>query len=225
MIIGYFGFNGSGKTLAMSKALTGYDTVFTNYGYEPQRGQKVCELADCEALFDVLKQYTELVGVGSEKVCLAIDEAGLNFPARSWKNISKREAYLFAQHRKLGIDLLYTAQNVKMVDSILRNNTALSSYPRHFFTIFYEAWYEGCDKSRDGFMYRSIWNGARYYGLYDTLEVVASTKFYEAGETVTINDWGEVFCVAHTGDGRVRGRAVGSGVVSPGPVESEAAKK
>jgi hypothetical protein len=225
MIIGYFGFNGSGKTLALSKALTGYDTVFANYGYQAQKGQKVCELPDCEALFDILKQYTELVGVGSEKVALAIDEAGLNFPARSWKNISKREAYLFAQHRKLGIDLLYTAQNVKMVDSILRNNTALSSYPRHFFTLFYEAWYEGCEKARDGFMYRTLWNGARYYGLYDTLEVVASTKFYEDGVTVTIKDWGEVFHVPTVRDNGVHNGALVAGAVCTGAVESEDKKE
>jgi hypothetical protein len=194
VIIAYFGFNGSGKTLAMTKALLGYDTVFANYSFAGARGQKVCQRVDCTALFDILRQYTEIVGVGHEKVALAIDEAGLNFPARSWKSISKREAFLFAQHRKLGIDLLYTAQNYRMVDSILRNNTAICAYPRHFFGMFWESWYEGCERDREMFLYRSIWSGRRYYRYYDTMEIVESTKFYEEGEAVgKITHWEEVF--------------------------------
>lgn len=195
MIIGYFGFNGSGKTLAMTKALLGYDTVFVNFGFKGTPGQKICERMDCEQLFDVLHQYADLVGVGRERVALAIDEAGLNFPARSWKNISKREAFLFAQHRKLGIDFLYTAQNFKMVDSILRQNTALCSYPRHFFGIFWESWYEGFERDKDLFLYRNIWTGKSYYGLYDTLEIVESTKFYETGTSTPVKDWAEAFHV------------------------------
>jgi hypothetical protein len=194
VIIGYFGFNGSGKTLAMTKALVGYDTVFANYGFKGVLGQKVCQRVDCSQLFDVLRQYTDLIGIGKEKVVLAIDEAGLNFPARAWKNITKREAFLFAQHRKLGIDLLYTAQNQRMVDSILRNNTAMCAYPRHFFGLFWESWYEGTEKDRDMFMYRSMWRGARYYRYYDTLEIVESTKFYEEETKLSdVKDWSEVF--------------------------------
>jgi hypothetical protein len=199
MIVGYFGFNGSGKTLGLSKALTGYDTVFCNYGYVGVPGQKVCQRVDCTALFDLLRQYNDLLRVeklvGVERVVLAIDEAGLNFPARAWKSISKREAYLFAQHRKMGIDLLYTSQNYRMIDSILRNNTAMCAYPRHFFSLFWESWYEGCEVQRDMFMYRSMWWGPRYYRLYDTMEIVASTKFYEEASGVgeTVKDWGEVF--------------------------------
>jgi hypothetical protein len=191
----------------MTKALTGYDTVFCNYGYVGSRGQKVCQRVDCSTLFDLLRQYNDLMRVLNEEVAkagkvpvheriaLSIDEAGLNFPARSWKSISKREAYLFAQHRKLGIDLIYTAQRPQMVDSILRNNTAMSSWPRHFFGLFYEAWYEGCEKEREMFMYRTMWMGGRYYRLYDTMEIVESTKFYEEveGGSVVVKDWGEVF--------------------------------
>jgi hypothetical protein len=132
--------------------------------------------------------------LGREKVVLAIDEAGLNFPARAWKNITKREAYLFAQHRKMGIDLLYTSQNYKMVDSILRNNTAMCSYPRHFFGLFYDAWYEGCERDKEMFMYRTMWWGRKYYRLYDTMEVVDSTKFLEeVMVSEEVKNWGEVF--------------------------------
>jgi hypothetical protein len=94
----------------------------------------------------------------------------------------------------LGIDLVYTAQNFKMIDSILRNNTAMCAYPRHFFGLFWESWYEGVERDRDMFMYRSMWNGRRYYSYYDTLEIVDSTKFYTEGDTVgTVADWSTVF--------------------------------
>jgi len=193
MIIGYFGFNGSGKTLSMNKALTEYDTVFSNFGYNGIPGQKICTLTTCEDLFDILQHYTDLIGVGREKIALAIDEAGLNFPARSWKNISKREAYLFAQHRKIGIDFLYTAQNAKMIDSILRNNTAMCCYPRHFFSLFWQAWYEGTERTKDLFLTRDIYWGSQYYKLYNTLEVVESTKFYTQTEEKGEIDWGNAF--------------------------------
>jgi len=95
----------------------------------------------------------------------------------------------------MGIDLVFTAQNYRMVDSILRNNMAMSSYPRHFFGLFYEAWYEGCERDRDMFMYRTMWFGGKYYKLYDTMEIVASTKFYEevSVKDEVVKDWGEVF--------------------------------
>lgn len=198
MVIGWFGFNGSGKTLAMTKALLGYDTVFANYHFMGVVGQKVCCRVNTEELFDLLRQYRSLIGSGREKVALAIDEAGLNFPARSWRSISKREAYLFAQHRKMDIDLLYTAQNARMVDSILRNNTAMGVYPRHFFSLFWESFYEGVEKRRDMFLYRSVWLGNRYWSHYDTREIVESTKFYfdeSEGKCRPVEDWGEVFNV------------------------------
>lgn len=194
MITAYLGFNGSGKTLSMCKEMTGYDTVFTNFNYIGRGFQKVCRRTDTDELIDLLLGYTGLIGVGTEKIVLGVDEAGLNFPARAWKGLSKKQAYLFAQHRKSGIDFLYTAQNAKMVDSMLRNNTAMSSYPRHFFGLFYETFYEGVEKTKDMFLYRNMWLGGRYYHLYNTLEVVESTKFYLGTlEVGKIDDWGVVF--------------------------------
>lgn len=184
MVIGYFGFNGCGKTICLTRELTGYQTVFANFHYAAQPGQKVLYDVTCTDLFEGLRYYCahrEKLPNGKykpERICLAIDEAGLNFPARSWKSLSKQEAGLFAQHRKWGIDLLYTAQHFRMIDSILRNNTAMSGYPSHFFSVGWCKYYEGFERSKDMFQYLVTFWLPAYYKCYNTMELVEATKFY-----------------------------------------------
>ncbi len=185
MVIGYYGPNGSCKTLCMTREFTGYQTVFCNYHYQAQPYQKVCYDVECSDLFEKLRCYCAHRKVVNgryvpERICLGIDEAGLNFPARSWKSLSKSEAGLFAQHRKWGIDLLYTAQHFRMVDSILRNNTFLSGYPSHFFSVGWCKYYDGFERSKDAFQYLVTFWLPAYFKMYNTLELVESTKFYFA---------------------------------------------
>jgi hypothetical protein len=184
MIVGFFGFNGMGKTLSMVREMIHYDAIFCNFNYLARPKQKVFIGYDTDDLFKLMREYLDNVGGVSYikkhhlKICLAIDEAGLNFPARSWKALTKVEAYLFAQHRKLGIDFLYTAQNPIMIDKILRYNTAQGAWLTRFFFIIIESWYQGFDHKKDNFMFRVFYNARSYYKYYDTLEIVESTKIY-----------------------------------------------
>lgn len=188
MIIGFFGFNGQGKSLGMVRELLHYDVVFANFAYIGKKGQEVYTGSDTKELFDSLRLWLDKKGGISYikkyhiRIVLAIDEAGLNFPARSWKNLSTTEAYLFAQHRKLGIDFLYTAQNSIMVDRILRYNTAIGIWMIKFFCIFFERFYQGTERKKENYMYPEFFLGFPYYKHYDTYEIVESTKFYIEGK-------------------------------------------
>lgn len=185
MIIGFFGFNGSGKTLSLVRELVHYDVVFANFFYKgpASRSQEVYLGFDSNDLFDSVKKFVDKTGIKvirkkHLKIALAIDEAGLNFPARSWKNLTPREAYLFAQHRKLGIDFLYTAQTPVMVDRILRQVTSLSGWPSHMLAIHWIDYYEGFQKKKGFRLYPVFFWGPAYYKFYNTDEIIESTKIY-----------------------------------------------
>lgn len=186
MVIAFIGKNGCGKTITMVREADSYGAVFCNFHFLPGPYQKVLYDVQTDDLFEKLRYYIAqrpvdpVTGgfVKPQRITLAIDEGGLVFPARSWKKLSLHEAALFAQSRKLGIDFLYTAQSPKMVDSILRMNTALAGYPSHFFRWGWCRYYEGIEQKKDMLQYiTSYWMPA-YYRRYKTLEVVASTKFY-----------------------------------------------
>jgi hypothetical protein len=185
MIYGYFGLNGCGKTLTMVRDLHGYDIVFCNFYFKGYKGQLVVSDFDTVRLFykmqAVIQKLTPMNIVSKRiKICLAIDEAGLTFPARSFKSLSKEEAFLFAQHRKMGgMDFRYTAQNFIMVDRILRYNTAMSIYPNHFFNFFWSSSYEGFARKKEAFQYRSFYfRRSSFANLYNTMEIVETTKIY-----------------------------------------------
>ena len=191
MIYAYFGLNGCGKTLTMVRDLSGYDIVFTNFLFKGYKKQLVIEDFDTVRLFYKMQKVIEKITVRKIvkdriRICLAIDEAGLTFPARSFKSLSKEEAFLFAQHRKMGgMDFRYTAQNAIMIDRILRYNTAVSIYPNHFFTFFWVVSYLGFQKKKENFQYRSFYirRGA-FANLYSTMEIVDSTKYMFADSAV-----------------------------------------
>jgi hypothetical protein len=184
MIYGYFGVNGRGKTLTLVKDLKYYDLVFVNFGFKGYAGQLVVQDYDDVRLFYKLKAILDKFGSVNlirkgVKICLAIDEAGLVFPARAFKNLSKEEMFLFSQHRKLGgMDFRYTAQNPIMVDKVLRYNTAYSIYPDHFFNIFWTMSYEGYEKKKENFSGLGFYiRTKKLVDLYSTMEVVESTKY------------------------------------------------
>lgn len=185
MIYGIFGVNGAGKTLTMTKEITKYDIVFVNYNYKGTGKQLVIVEPDTQKLFYELIALVKHITVKRIlqehiKIALAIDEAGITFPAREWKKMSSEEAYLFAQHRKLGgMDFLYTAQNAFMIDRTLRVNTAVSVYPTHFFNIFFVRWYWSYRPAKQNLLYITTYIQTKSItSLYNTYEEVSSSKFY-----------------------------------------------
>ncbi len=54
---------------------------------------------------------------------LLIDEVGILMPARFWQSFPIDLIYTLSQSRKMRLDLVYTSQDVEMVDSMLRRLT------------------------------------------------------------------------------------------------------
>lgn len=52
-----------------------------------------------------------------------VDEVGVIMPARFWQSFPVDLIYTLSQSRKMGIDFIYTAQDIEQVDSILRRLT------------------------------------------------------------------------------------------------------
>jgi len=117
MIEAYTGLPGAGKTylmtrLAMKKIKRGH-RVFANY---PLQGAIRYEQID--ELFEVKR----LPGEKRSPVIL-IDEAGLIAPAGGWKAIPFDVMAHWRQHRHAGVDIWYTAQDLRDVAVPLRRVT------------------------------------------------------------------------------------------------------
>lgn len=199
MIMGRFGFNGSGKTISMVRSLmTDYGVIFCNFGYKPTLDkaglprQLVVQCVETDELLIALEQYITSVGgikgMKGKTVCLAIDEAGLAFPARSFKQLTKRELFLFAQHRKYHIDFQYTSQAPSMIDSILRANTAMAGFCWHFYGYGFVNWYAGVQKRKETKLWNTFYDLKPAYSHYDTFEIVDTTKSYLQDSVVPLKE-------------------------------------
>lgn len=188
MIIVFAGFNGSGKTISLVRELVPYDVIFANFMYLGKKGQEIYIDGEVDALFMRLLAFIERSGGVKKmrkshlKVAFAIDEAGIDFSSRSFKALTKNTAYLFSQHRKLGIDFLMTAQNVQMLDRMLRLNVAITAYCSHFFLFGMQRWYSGISEKKEARLYTVFFWLPAYYKLYDDLEIVESTQFLMDGD-------------------------------------------
>lgn len=117
MIEAFLGLPGAGKTYLMtrlaSKKIKKGHRVFANY---PLEG--AIRYSQIEELFEVKR----LPGEKKSPVIL-IDEAGLIAPAGSWKAIPFEVMAHWRQHRHAGVNIWYTAQDLRDVAVPLRRVT------------------------------------------------------------------------------------------------------
>lgn len=188
MIIVFAGFNGSGKTISMVREMLPYDVVFANFAFAGRKDQELHISSEVDELFARLLSYIKRMGgvrairKMKKKVAFCVDEAGVDFSSRQFKAITRNTAYLFAQHRKLGIDFLMTAQNVQMLDRMLRLNVAITAYCGHFFMLGFQRWHSGISDKKESKLYQVVYWLPAYYKYYDTYEMVESTQFLMEGE-------------------------------------------
>lgn len=115
--MGFVGLWGSGKTLAMVQRACELRAqgfrVASNFGMKGG--------IDVETLQEIF----ELVSISSPKspTVLCLDEVGMLFPAREYSKFPPALNVLLQQGRKLGIELLWTTQDIGFVDTNLRRVT------------------------------------------------------------------------------------------------------
>ena len=124
---GYIGLPGSGKTYGMTRrgvqAMAAGRTVFSNYGVkgthvlgawdhanpDPKLSNPPCECGSCF--------------VSISDAMILIDEVNLWAPSRYWANLPLALLHRWAQVRKYGIQVIWSAQHEARVDKALREVT------------------------------------------------------------------------------------------------------
>lgn len=124
MIIGYFGGQGTGKTLTMIKDV--YDMYLE--GYAVMSNLKLSfphQIITGEDLKAYTQKKEQMINTN-----IVVDEVHLWFNAR--RSMSKKNvimSYMVAQMRKKGNFLFYTTQTVRKPDVILREETDILHFP------------------------------------------------------------------------------------------------
>lgn len=179
MIEVYCGLPGSGKSYALTYLAYKYikrgKTVFTNF---PVRGAYKVNVAD-------LKEY-EL----PQNSMILIDEAGLYYNTRDWKNFDKESFILFTQHRKKGLDLILAVQSPKRVDISIREVVNYYHWATSPFLVPYFKYYTyidaeevRTDKHLRSFRYFKL---KRVFDLYNTMHEHQNRN---QKETLTFEQW------------------------------------
>lgn len=115
-IIGYLGLPGAGKTYSMcydiKRFIKEYPgiTVYSNIELNLPN-VNLCIMKDWQDLF------------WAENGLVVIDEVNLWLPSRAWKQMPAELLWKLAQVRKFNLRVLYTAQHIKRVDTVLRELT------------------------------------------------------------------------------------------------------
>lgn len=161
MIFGILGLPGGGKSYTMvrmiKKDLEDGIRVFSNIKIDlrilkpqPRKGRKLGELYYWHHLTDF-----RLVQKGN----IYIDEAGAYFNARKWKEISDEDLVKFQQHRKDGLNIIYSTQNFDFVDKMLRQLTNEVIEVHNFFAnwFWYKRYYpEAVNDRRDSRQHKGL---------------------------------------------------------------------
>lgn len=144
MIEAYVGLPGQGKTYLMSRLATKLmkkgHRVYANY---PLKG--ALRYGQIEELFEIKR----LPGEKRSPVIL-IDEAGLVAPAGGWKSIPFDVMAHWRQHRHAGVNIWYTAQDLRDVAVPLRRVTQFVNDVSKFGPIIKWRTYNPTNKAKYG---------------------------------------------------------------------------
>jgi len=121
------------------------------------------------------KRTSELIKL--RKGLILIDECQIYFNSRSWKTLPPELQYKFQQHRKHGLDIWGAVQNLKRIDTVVRElvNTVYEVHKmgRIFRINGYDV--EEIDKAnRKGGIGRIFLLRKKLYECYDTMQEIAS---------------------------------------------------
>ena len=168
MLIGITGPIGSGKTLFMTRCIYKEKlrrpevTIATNY----KLNKIEFRYLSANDLFDIKSQLQDTI--------IGIDEFHIFLDSRAFMKPSNQQlTHFILQTRHLGVNLYFTTQDISQVDIRLRKQLDFLAYCTPTF-------YEGFFKVkildyRDVLNIRQndfVYNGALYYDLYDTREII-----------------------------------------------------
>jgi len=184
MIAAIVGLAGSGKTALLTRQTSLYPMIIANYKLNEELfpdKTKIYYVKDVEDFFSL--GYMELAtayAAQKKRVILAIDEAGLFFPSTAFKKMPSSFMYLFAQHRKLGVDMWYTAQSMRQVNTLLKVNTMLTYDVGHLWRLMYfSVWDRDYIRRKGALQWRGLyWLRGLDMKRYNTLEMLDGADWY-----------------------------------------------
>lgn len=144
MIYGITGKAGSGKTYFMVRLCKKYlqegRNVFCNVkineenlNLKAKKGKEIGKLY----YWDNLNQFRKV-----HSGIILMDEAGAYFNSRKWSSLSEEDLVKFQQHRKDGLEIIYSAQNFDFVDKVIRQLTNLIYVCRKMGNLFWTSLYD-----------------------------------------------------------------------------------
>lgn len=166
MIEGYLGRPGAGKSYCMvarASKFIGKRPIFGNF--TPPEDNR---------WFEPFKNLEDLLGIRNALVLM--DEIGLWFGARKWKETPESVLSYFAQSRKNGVDMWFTAQSDMQVESSIRRLTATYWAMQRYGPFILARGTDPLDSKAKAFC--SQWFKIRpsVYALYDTYEIVGNSE-------------------------------------------------
>ena len=130
MIVGYVGLIGHGKTMlgvddAITTAKRRGALLASNIRLSPPEDVEFVQLAvGVDGIdMDSLRALVDRVKGEGRGCVLFLDEIGIMMPARFWQTFPVDLMFMVSQSRKLGIDIIWTAQDIEQVDSFVRRLT------------------------------------------------------------------------------------------------------
>lgn len=159
MIKAYTGQLGTGKTLGMvadavEEVRKRRVTVYSN----------MVGLKFPEAIY--LRDLTALAHI--ENGLVLLDEASVCMASRYWQQVPREVLAAFAQARKAGLDMWYTAQHLNRVDTVVREITNYEVKCRKMGRWFWQQMVDPTAKVAIARRFRRY--RREVYALYDTLE-------------------------------------------------------
>lgn len=113
----------------------------------------------------------------SRGALIIIDECQIYFNSRLWKFLPPKVQYKFQQHRKHGLDILGAVQNVKRIDTVVRELVNNIYEMDHFGNLFIARQFDigDIDKvKRPWPMLKFFWLNKKKFRCYDTFREVDS---------------------------------------------------
>lgn len=117
----YSGRPGTGKTYAAVRTLKkdyldkGHD-VYSNIKLNYDLGDNAGNIYYWGSLDD----FVNITGDRDSKTVIFMDEIHMYLGSRNWKKLPRSVIWKLSQHRKFGLDILATVQNIKRIDTAFR---------------------------------------------------------------------------------------------------------
>ena len=168
---------GTGKTYFLLKkavkALRSGRDVYSNFWIDFDKLRKLRLLGKKSGGLFYWHDIADLINI--KQGLILMDECQIWFNSRKWQTLDERAQYKLQQHRKHGLDILGASQNLKRIDSVMRELInevyEVKRLGRFFLVKTFEV--EDIDKAkRKSYGYRAYFLNKKLANCFDTFQEI-----------------------------------------------------